>query len=97
MSNLVYCAHHARIQTVLKMFHEVQRITQEFDKKNPTKGLDKSKFIQLWDELERIGVACKLGESIHHKRNEYMDLNYGKSDGAISDKILSRHDGILKV
>ena len=97
MSNLVYCACHVGIQIVLKMFREVERITQGFDKKNPIKRFDKSKFIQIWDELEIIGVPCKLGESIRHKSNEYMDLNYGQSDGAISDKILSRHDGILKV
>jgi hypothetical protein len=94
---LVYCAFHDGIQIVLKMFHEVQRIAQEFDKKNPTKGLHKSNFIQLWDELEKNGVACNLGESTHHKSNEYMDLKYGKSDGATLNKILSRHDGILKV
>jgi len=95
MSNLVYCACHVGIQIVLKMFREVERITQGFDKKNPIKRFDKSKFIQLWDEIERNGVACKHGESIHHKSNKYMDLNYGQFDGENSDII--RHDVILKV
>ena len=47
--------------------------------------------------MDKIGVACKHGETYHHKIQEYNDLNNGKSDGSISDKILIQHDGILKV
>ena len=47
--------------------------------------------------MEKIGVPCKSGEPYHHKIQQYNDLNYGKSDGSTSDKILIRHEGILKV
>ena len=45
--------------------------------------------------MEKIGVPCKSGEPYHHKTQQYNDLNYGKSDGSTSDKILIRHKGIL--
>ena len=61
MSKLVYCARHAGIGTVLKMFHEIQRIAQNYDKVHPIGGIEKTKFVQIWEEMEKIGGACKLG------------------------------------
>jgi hypothetical protein len=60
MSKIVYCVCHARIRIVLNMFHEIQRISQDYDKVHPTRGIEKTKFVQIWEEMEKIGVACKL-------------------------------------
>ena len=97
MSNLVYCAHHDGIRTILNMFHEIQRIAQDYDKVHPTRGAETTKFVKIWEEIEKIVVPCKTREPYHHKIQEYNDLNYGKSDGLALDKILIRHEGILKV
>jgi len=97
MSNLVYCARHARIRTVLKMFREILKIAQDYDKVHPTRAIEETIFFQIWEVMEKIGVPCKTGEPYHHKGQEYNDLNYGQSDGSASDKFLIRHEGILKV
>ena len=97
MSNLVYCARHAGIRTVLKMFCEILKNAQDYDKVHSTRAIEETTFFQIWEVMERIGVPCKIEEPYHHKSQEYNYLNYEKSDGSISDKILIRHEGILKV
>ena len=82
MSKLVYCAHHAGIRTILKMFHEIQRIEQDYDKVHPAIGIETTKFVKIWEEMEKIGVPCKIGEPFNHKIQEYNDINYGKSNGS---------------
>jgi hypothetical protein len=77
MSNLVYCACHARIRTVLKMFREILKIAQDYDKVHPTRAIEETNFFQIWEVMEKIGVPCKTGEAYHHKGQEYNDLNYG--------------------
>ena len=77
MSKLVYCACHVGIRTILKMFHEIQRLTQDYDKVHPTRGIGTTKIVKIWEEMEKIGVPCKLAEPYHHKIQEYNDLNYG--------------------
>ena len=67
MSKLVYCALHAGIRTVLNMFHEIQIIAQDYDKVRPTRGMEKTKLVQIWEDMEKIGVLCNLGESYHRK------------------------------
>ena len=94
---LLYCAHHARIRIVLKMFREIQIIAQYYYKVHPTRGIVTTKFVKIWEEMEKIGVPCKTREPYHHKIQEYNNLNYGKSDGSVSNKILIRHEVILKV
>ena len=42
MSNLVYCAHHAGIITVLKMFREILKIAQDYDKVHPTRAIEET-------------------------------------------------------
>lgn len=54
-------------------------------------------MFQIWEEMEKIGVPCKPREPYYHKSQEYNNINYGQSDGSTSDKILIRHEGILKV
>ena len=71
MSKLVYCARHARIRTVLKMFREIQRLAQDYDKVHPARGTETTKFVKIWEEMEKIGVPCKIGEPYHHKIEEY--------------------------
>ena len=97
MSNLVYCARHAGIRTVLKMFHEILKIAQDYNKGHPTRAIKEMNVFQIWEVMEKIGVPCNSREPYHHKGQEYNDLNYGKSDGSTSYKILIRHEGILKV
>ena len=97
MSNLLYCALHAGIRTVLKMFCEILKIAQDYDKVHPTIAIEETIFFQIWEVMEKIGVLCKTGEAYHHKGQEYNDLNYGQSYGSASDKILIWHEGILKV
>ena len=97
MSKIVYCACHVGIRTILKMFHEIQRISQYYDKVHPARGTKTTKFVKIWEEMEKIGVPCKTREPYRHKIQEYNDLNYGKADGSASDKILIQHEGILKV
>ena len=75
------------------MFCEIQRIAQEYDKVHPTRGMEKTKFIQIWEETEKIGIRCNPGEPYHHKCQEYNDIYYGKLGGLASDKILIRHVG----
>ena len=70
------------------MFHEIQRIAQDYDKVHPTRGAETTKFVKIWEEIEKIVVPCKTREPYHHKSQEYNDLNYEKSDGSTSDKIL---------
>ena len=70
------------------MFHEIKRIGQDYDKVHPDRGIETTKFVQIWEDMEKIGVPCKTREPYHHKIQEYNDLNYGKSDGSTSDKIL---------
>ena len=60
-------------------------------------ALRQTKFVKIWEEMEKIGVPCNTGEPYHHKIQECNDINYGKLDGSASDKILIRHEGILKV
>ena len=93
MSKLVYCFRHAKIKTILNMFSEIQRIAQDYDKVHPTRGMERTKFVQIWEDMEKIGVPCNPGEPCHLKSQQYNDLNYGKSDGSTSDKILIRHEG----
>ena len=97
MSKLVYCSRHATIKTILKMLHEIQRIAQDYDKVHPTRGMERTKLVQLWEAMEKIDVPCKPGEPYHHKIQQYNGPNYGQSDGSASDIILIRHEGILKV
>ena len=97
MSNLEYCARHAGIRIVLKMFHEILKIAQYYDKVHPTRAIEETKKFQIWEVMQKIGVPCKTGKPYHHKGQEYTDLNYGQSDGSTLDKILIRHEGILKV
>ena len=66
------------------MFHEIQRIAQDYNKVHPTIGIEKKKFIQIWEEMEKIGVACKPREPYHHKIQGYNDLNYGQLDRSTS-------------
>ena len=79
------------------MFREVQRIAQDYDKVHPTRGMERTKFVQIWEEMEKIGFPCKPWEPYHHKIQQYNDLNYGISYGSASDKILIQQEGILKV
>ena len=79
------------------MFHEIERIAKDYDKVHPDRGTETTKFVKSWEEMEKIGVPCKKGEPYHHKIQEYNNINYGKLDGSASDKILIRHEGILKV
>ena len=79
------------------MFHEIQRIAQDYNKVHPTKRIEKTKFAQIPKEMKKIEIACNHGEPYHHKIHEYNDLNYGKSSGSTSNKILIRHERILKV
>ena len=74
MSKLVYCARHAGIRTVLKMFREIQRLAQDYDKVHPARGTETTKFVRIWEDMEKIGVPCKTGEPYHHKIQEYNDL-----------------------
>ena len=67
MSKLVYCSRLAVIITILKMFGEIQRISQYYDKVHPTRGMERTKFVQNWEEMEKIGVPCKPGKPYHHK------------------------------
>ena len=67
MSKLVYCACHAGIITVLKMFHEIKRIGQDYDKVHPDRGTETTKFVKIWEDMDKIGVPCKTGEPYHHK------------------------------
>ena len=97
MSKLVYCAFHAGIRTVLNMFRKIQIIAQYYENVHPTRGIETKTFVKIWEEMEKSSVPCKTGEPYHLKRQEYNDLNYGKSDGSTSDKILIQHEGILKV
>ena len=95
MSNLVYCALHARIRTIFKMFREILKIAQDYDKLHPTRVIEETNFFQIWEVMEKIGVPCKTGQPYHHKVQQYNDLNYGKSDGFASNKILIQHEGIF--
>lgn len=97
MSNLEYCARHVRIRTILKMFREILKIAQDYDKVHPTRAIEETIFSQIWEVMEKIGVPCKIEEAYHHKGKAYNDLNYGQSDRSASDKILIRHEGVLKV
>ena len=80
MSNLVYYARHAGIRTVLKMFREILKIAQDYDKVHPTREIEETIFFQIWEVMEKIGVPCKTGEPYHHKGQEYNDLNFGQMD-----------------
>ena len=97
MYKIVYCAHHARIRIVLKMLHEIQRTAQDYEKVHPARGTAATKFVKIWEEMEKIGVPCNTWEPYYHKSEEYNDINYRKSYGSTSDKILIGHEGILKV
>ena len=44
------------------MFLENKRVAQDYGRVHPTRGIEKTKFVQIWEEMEKIGVACKLGE-----------------------------------
>lgn len=48
MYNLVYCARHAGMRTVLKMFREILKIAQDYDKVHPTRAIEKTIFFQIW-------------------------------------------------
>ena len=91
MSNLVYCSFHAIIRNFLKMFREIPKIAQDYDKVHPTRAIEETIFFQIWEVMEKIGVPCNTREPYHHKGQEYNDLNYGKSDGSASYKILVGH------
>ena len=67
MSNLVYCARHAEIRTILKMFHEILKIARDYDKVHPTRVIGEMKFFQIWEVIEKIGFPWKNGEPYHHK------------------------------
>ena len=97
MLKIVYCYCHAGISTILKMFCEIQKIAQYYYKDHPTRGMEKTKFVQISEDVEKIGVPCNTREPYHHEIQQYNDINYGKSDGSTSDKILIQHEGILKV
>ena len=79
------------------MFHEILKIAQDYDKVHPTRAIEETQFFQIWEVIEKIGVPYKTKEPYHHKGQAYNDLNYGKSDGSASDKILILYEGILKV
>ena len=59
MSKLVYCTRHVGIRTVLKMFCEIQRIAQDYDKVHPARATETTKFVKIWEEMEKIDVPCK--------------------------------------
>ena len=59
MSKLVYCARHARIRTVLMMFREIQIIAQDYDKVYLARGTETTKFVKIWEEIEKINVQYK--------------------------------------
>lgn len=79
------------------MFHEIQIIAQEYGNVHPTRRIEKTKFVQIQEKMEKIGVASKPREPYHHKIQEYNDLNYKQSNGSASDKIPVQHEGIFKV
>ena len=79
------------------MIREIQRIAQDYDKVHPTGGMERKAIVQIWEDMEKIGVPCKSREPCHHEIQQYNDLNYGKSDVSTLDKILIQHEGILKV
>ena len=81
MSNLGYCVCHLKIRTILNMFREILKIAQDYDNVHPTRAIEETEFFQIWEEMEKIGVPCKIGEPYHHKGQEYNDINYGQSDG----------------
>ena len=97
MSKLIYCSLHVEIRTILNIFHEIQRIAQDYDKVHLARGTETTNFFKIWEEMEKIGVPSKTGEPYHHKIQEYNDINYGKSDGLLSNKILIRRERFLKV
>ena len=67
MSNLVYCALHAEIRTILKMFREILKIAKDYDKVHPTRVIEETNLIQIWELIEKFGVPCKMQEPYHHK------------------------------
>jgi hypothetical protein len=52
LSILVYYAHHVGVKTIMKMFHQIQRITKDYNKKYPPRSFEKTKFDQIWDEID---------------------------------------------
>ena len=44
MFNLLYCARHGRIITVLKMFYEILKIAQDYDNFHPTRVIEETIF-----------------------------------------------------
>ena len=72
------------------MFREIQIIAQDYDKVHHTRGTERTKIVQIWEEMEKICVPCKPREPYHHKSQQYNDLNYGKSYGSASNEILIR-------
>ena len=77
MSKLVYCSRHVGIRTILNMFHEIQRIAQDYDNVHPTRGMERTKSIQIWEDMEKINVPCKPREPYHQKMNNTMILTMG--------------------
>ena len=67
MSNVVYYSLHVGITTILKMFREIQIIAQDYDKVHHTRGTERTKIVQIWEEMEKICVPCKPREPYHHK------------------------------
>ena len=49
---LVYCALHDGIRTILNMFHEILKISQDYDKVHPTRVIEETEFSNLGGEGE---------------------------------------------
>ena len=77
MSNLVYFAHHAGIRTILKMFREILKIGQDYDKVHPTRAIEETQFFQIWEVMEKIGVPCNIGNHTIIKAKSTMILTMG--------------------
>ena len=41
------------------MFREIQRIAQDYDKVHHSRGMERTKFVQIWEDMDKIGVPCK--------------------------------------
>ena len=85
MSNLVYCAHHAEIRTVLKMFHEILKIAQDYDKVHPIGAIKETIFFQIWEVMEhyrkfqfKMGLPKIIKIPFHHVLANKNDLKFKK-------------------
>ena len=59
------------------MFCEIQRIAQYYDKVHPTRGMEKTKKIQIWEEMEKIDVSVSQESHTIIKFNSTIILTMG--------------------